>query len=288
METGQPSRTALATAHARAYHQIAPEPRVLTDPLAAAIAGVRAEELSEAAIAAPGESSADAGLPRLRRLWVAGRSRSAEDTIADAAADGVRQAVILGAGLDTFAYRNPHAGLRVFEVDHPATQAWKRERLAQAGIEAPASLTFAPVDFETATLADGLAAAGFARDEPAVFVWLGVVMYLARDTVRATLRYLGDQAPPVRLVADYLCPPSAAAPEYRAALEARAERVAALGEPWRSYFTAAEMTTELRAAGFTEVDDHNAPDLLADYVGRAELGPDPELLHARIVRAIRS
>ncbi|WP_107656167.1 class I SAM-dependent methyltransferase [Nocardia suismassiliense] len=288
METGQPSRTALATAYARAYHQVAPEPRVLIDPLAAAIAGVRAEELSEAAVATPGESSADAGLRRLRRLWVAGRSRLAEDTIAEAAADGVRQAVILGAGLDTFAYRNPHVDLRVFEVDHPATQTWKRERLAQAGIEVPASLTFAPVDFETATLADGLATAGFARDEPAVFVWLGVVMYLARDTVRETLRYLGNQTTPMHVVADYLCPSSAAAPEYRATLEARSERVADLGEPWLSYFTGAEMTAELRAAGFTEVDDHNAPDLLADYIGRTEVGPDPELLNARIVRAART
>ncbi|QBS45064.1 class I SAM-dependent methyltransferase [Nocardia sp. CS682] len=288
METGQPSRTALATAYARAYHQVAPEPRVLTDPLAAAIAGVRAEELSEAAVAPPGESAADAALQRLRRLCLAARSRFAEDTIADAVADGVRQAVSLGAGLDTFAYRNPHAGLRVFEVDHPATQTWKRMRLAEAAIEVPGSLTFAPVDFETATLAQGLAAAGFARDEPAVFLWLGVVMYLAPDTVRGTLRYIAEHAAPVRVVADYIGPPSAAAPEYRAALAARAERVAALGEPWLSYFTAPEMAAELRAAGFTHIDDRNSADVLADFIGRAELGPDPDLLNSRIVRAGRT
>ncbi|MFI6996065.1 class I SAM-dependent methyltransferase [Nocardia sp. NPDC050175] len=286
MEVGKPSRTALATAHARAYHQIAPEPRVFTDPLAAAIMGLTAAELTDQTIAAT--AGEDIAFHRVRRLLMASRSRFAEEMVADAVADGVRQVVILGAGLDTFAYRNPDPTLRVFEVDHPATQAWKRQLLAAAGIAIPDSLTFAPIDFETETLATGLASAGFARDRPAAFVWLGVVMYLTRDAIQSTLRYLAEQATPVRLALDYIPPASDAAPEHRAQLQARADRLAALGEPLLSHFTAAELAAELHAAGFDGVEDLSAPDLIAGYVGQDELGPEPERLHARVARAIRN
>ena len=93
---------------------------------------------------------------RPMRLFIAARSRFSEDTLAACVARGVRQVVVLGAGLDTFSLRNPHAGVRVFEVDYPATQGWKRERLTQAGLAMPSSLTFAPVDFERQSLAEGL------------------------------------------------------------------------------------------------------------------------------------
>ncbi|MFB8280106.1 class I SAM-dependent methyltransferase [Nocardia colli] len=286
MKTGKPSRTALATAHARAYHQIAPEPRVFADPLAGPIMGLTPEELTEQTIAAA--AGQDIAFHRVRRLFMASRSRFAEETVAAAVADGTRQVVILGAGLDTFAYRNPDPALRVFEVDHPATQAWKRQLLADAGITVPDSLTFAPIDFESETLATGLAAAGFDRDQPAVFVWLGVVMYLTREAIRSTLGYMAEQAAPVRLVFDYIPPAADAAPEHRAQLQARADRMAAVGEPLLSSLTAAELAADLRAAGFDEVEDFSAPDLIASYVGEAELGPEPERLHARIARARRT
>ncbi|MFG1795999.1 class I SAM-dependent methyltransferase [Nocardia sp. NPDC049149] len=288
MQGGRPSRTALATARARAYHQIAPDPRVFTDPLAVAITGHSADELTDLSVAAIADASpTDVALQRLRRLSIAGRARFGEDTIADAVASGVRQAVILGAGLDTFAYRNPHQELRVFEVDHPSTQLWKRQLLADAGITVPDSLTFTPIDFENATLASGLAAAGFDRSQPAVFIWPGVVMYLTLDSIRATLRYIAEQATPVRLVLDYLLPFAEAAPELRAQLEVRAARVASVGEPWLSYFTTAEMAAELRAAGFDTIEDHATPEALAGYVGRAELGPQPDMLHSHLIRAGR-
>ncbi|WP_433664458.1 class I SAM-dependent methyltransferase [Nocardia sp. CA-128927] len=284
MEVGKPSRTALATAHVRAYHQIAPEPRVFTDPLAVSIMGLTAAELTDQTNAAT--AGEDVAFHRVRRLFMASRSRFAEETVAEAVADGARQVVILGAGLDTFAYRNPDPTLRVFEVDHPATQAWKRQLLAEAGITVPDSLTFAPIDFESETLATGLASAGFAGDQPAVFVWLGVVMYLTREAIQSTLRYMAGQATPVRLVLDYIPPASEAAPEHRAQLQARADRMAALGEPLLSHFTAAELAAELRAAGFDSVEDLSAPDLIAGYVGQDELGP--ERLHARVARAVCS
>src|SRR5918998_893984 len=203
MREGRPSRTALATACARAYHQIADEPRILTDPLAIAITGVGLDEIIERETTGD-QPTADPTMPQRRRLFLAARSRFAEDTIAAAVAAGTRQVVVLGAGLETFAYRNPHSGVRVYEVDNPDTQAWKQNRLEAAGIAIPRSLTFVPVDFESTTLSDGLAATDFDRNEPAVFMWLGVVMYLTMDAIRATLRFVAGQATPVQVVFDYL------------------------------------------------------------------------------------
>ena len=115
--------------------------------------------------------------------WVCVRSRYAEDIVEQQAGTGVGQYVILGAGLDTFAYRRPGPGLRVFEVDHPATQAWKQRGLAGLGVAIPDNLVFVPVDFERQELGPALEEAGFALAEPAVFSWLGVTMYLTPDAI---------------------------------------------------------------------------------------------------------
>ncbi|WP_458688519.1 class I SAM-dependent methyltransferase [Nocardia tengchongensis] len=296
MDNEGPSRTALVTAYARAYHQIADRPRILTDPLAAPLLGVTADELTEFGRLAddrPG-SGADLGILRLgvsdrpRRLFFAARARFAEDRVAEAVAAGVRQVVILGAGLDTFAYRNPHPGLRVFEVDHPATQAWKHQRLAASGIDQPDRLTFVPVDFETDTLAPRLAAARFSRTDPAVFVWLGVVFYLTPDAARTTLEYIAGQSEPVEVIFDYLR--SADTAEDRAQLQARAQRAAAVGEPWFSYFTPDDIAAQLRTLGFTDIEDHAAADLITGYLdGSTEFDGEPprSLRPVRILRASR-
>lgn len=291
VETGRSSRTASATAHARAYHQIADEPRVFEDPLALRILGMRPDELSErdtATLDHPdgNRSSGQWG----RRLFLGARARFAEQVVAEAVADGTAQVVILGAGLDTFAYRNPYPGLRVFEVDHPATQAWKRRLLDEGGISVPDSVAFAPVDFETGTLADGLAAAGFARDESVVFVWLGVVMYLTMDAIAGTLRYIAEQGGTARVVLDYLR--SATSPAERAAQQARAELVASVGEPFRSYFTPAEIAELLSSIGFTEIEDHDAPALISGYLDAplpvsAFSGIPPRLVRATAHRRSR-
>src|SRR5260370_909933 len=177
VQAGQPSYTARGAAAYRAIHQTLEGGAIFSDPFATKI-------LDDETRARLDETAADPSL-RPWRLFIAARSRFSEDTLAACVARGVRQIVVLGAGLDTFSLRNPYAsqGVRVFEVDHPATQGWKRERLKQAGLAIPRSLTFAPVDFERQSLADGLKAAGFHADRPAFFQWLGVLPYLSRDAV---------------------------------------------------------------------------------------------------------
>ncbi|MEU4429447.1 class I SAM-dependent methyltransferase [Nocardia rhamnosiphila] len=285
MDNDGPSRTALITAYARAYHQIADRPPIFTDPLAARLLGVTAEELTESGTT---DSLGLAVGDRSRRLFFAARARFAEDAVAAAVATGVRQVVILGAGLDTFAYRNPSPDLRVFEVDHPATQAWKRERLTAAGIDRPETVTFVSVDFETSTLATELESSGFDRTDPAVFVWLGVVFYLTPDAAHATLEYIAGQAQRVEVIFDYLQP--AVGEEDRAYQRVRADRLAAAGEPVRSYFTPDDLAAQLRALGFTDLEDHSAPDLVAGYLdGSAAFGGEPPraLRANRILRASR-
>ncbi|GHH42289.1 hypothetical protein GCM10017774_38420 [Lentzea cavernae] len=147
-ENGGPSRTALITAYARAYHQVEDRPKIFDYPLAARPLGYAQDELPSLGTVGT-ERLSGAMTDRPRRLFFASRTRFAEDAVTAAVAAGVRQVVVLSAGLDTFAYRNPHPDLHVFEVDHPATQAWKRERLAVAGIDTLDTLTFVPVDFET-------------------------------------------------------------------------------------------------------------------------------------------
>ncbi|MEU1545812.1 class I SAM-dependent methyltransferase [Nocardia sp. NPDC005745] len=287
MDNDGPSRTALLTAYARAYHQIADRPQIFTDPLAARLLGVTADELVELGTPTTNHLGDGAG-DRPRRLFFAARARFAEDAVATAIAAGVRQVVILGAGLDTFAYRNPLPDLRVFEVDHPATQAWKRERLTAAGIDLPETLTFVPVDFETHTLAEGLESTGFKRTDPAVFVWLGVVFYLTPNAAHATLEYIAGQAQPVEVVFDYLQP--ADSDEDRAHQQARADRLAGVGEPVFSYFTPDDIAAQLRALGFTDLEDHSAPDLVTRYLDGSEGfgGEPPRALRAiRILRASR-
>ncbi|MET8649088.1 class I SAM-dependent methyltransferase [Nocardia aurea] len=278
MQVGQPSRTAMAVAHARAYHQVADEPRVFTDPLAVRIIGesvVRSNEFDD---------GLDRDLARRRRLFIAARSRFADDVVAEAVAAGTDQVVILGAGLDTSAYRDPHPDVCFFEVDHPDTQAWKRRRLAETGIAIPPSLTFAPVDFEQSTLASGLASAGFDRARPAVFVWLGVTMYLTLPSIHDTLRYIADQGGAAEVVFDYLYPAATATPEYGTAQRERADRVAAVGEPWLSYFTADRIRADLVDSGFARVEDRSAAQLLAVYgIGTTASPADsgPHLVRAR-------
>lgn len=281
------SRTALATAYARAYHQVADKPPILNDPVAGRLAGVTTEDLLAAP--EPTEDQPGSGVTyRPRRLFFAARARFAEDRVAVAAATGVRQVVILGAGLDTFAYRNPFPDVRVFEVDQAATQAWKRQRLADSSVDIPDTLTFVPVDLETQSLSAELKAAGFSRDESAIFVWLGVVYYLTEDAVSSTLDYIAGQAPPTEVVFDYLQP--ADSDNARKQLKDRERRVAAAGEPWFSYFTPTEIAQRLTGVGLIDIDDHSAAQLIDSYLdGPAEYENNtPEALRAsRILRARR-
>jgi methyltransferase (TIGR00027 family) len=185
---------------------------------------------------------------------MAARSRYTEDRLAEAVESGVSQYVVLGAGLDTFAYRNPVAALRVLEVDFPATQDWKRRLLADAAIRLPDQLTFVPLDFEHRTLAEGLLAAGFDSREPAFFGWLGVVPYLTRDAFLATLQTIARQAAGSAVCFDYALAPEGFSAQRRAVFDALAARVAAVGEPFQLFFTPEELEGELRSAGFTRIE----------------------------------
>jgi methyltransferase (TIGR00027 family) len=188
------------------------------------------------------------------RAFMATRSRYAEDRLADAVAKGVAQYVILGAGLDTFAYRNPFAALRVFEVDFPATQVWKREMLAEAGIALPGNLTFVPLDFEHKALAEGLAEAGFDAGSAAFFGWLGVVPYLTLDAFRATLNAIAQLPAGSAVSFDYALAPETLSPVGRKAFDALAGRVAAAGEPFQLFFTPQTLEAELCRAGFHRIE----------------------------------
>jgi methyltransferase (TIGR00027 family) len=268
VETGQPSRTAYSAARYRAAHQILEQGRIFTDPLAGPILGASRDELL-------------ADEPRrAMRFFVSARSRFAEDALASAVASrGITQLVLLGAGLDTFAYRNPHPELRVYEVDHPATQAWKRHRLSEAGIAIPPSLTYVGVDFERESLASRLE-----LDGPAFFFWLGVVPYLTRAGFDETLGFVAAGAGN-EVVFDYAQSPARMSPERRAALEARAARVARIGEPWLTYFEPEEIGAELRARGFADVEDLGPAQLAARFFNRRDVPPDTPGGH--ILRARR-
>ncbi|WP_311625474.1 class I SAM-dependent methyltransferase [Streptomyces mooreae] len=283
MEAGQPSRTAMRTAHARARHQADPQ-RFFTDPLASKILHL---DLAPDALLPP----SDDPIARHNIRFVAARSRFAEDSLASAVAAGTRQAVVLGAGLDTFAHRNPHAGLTVFEVDHPDTQEWKRQQMAAAGIALPPSLVFAPVDFERDTLAEALDAAGLDRTRPAFFIWLGVTPYLTRDAVLATLRCVAEHTAPVEVVFDYYLEPSSAMPpELRAAYETATRRVAEFGEPWLSHFTPDGLADELRAMQLDDIEDFTGPELLARYLGEPapDGDADADVFGGHVLRAGRA
>lgn len=221
---------------------------MFSDPLAVRILGEDADTIA---------ADAEKYVPgRRMRIFIAVRTRFAEDALRVAVEAGVRQLVVLGAGLDTYAYRGTERDrLRIFEVDHPDTQAWKRERLTEAGIPLPGNLTFAPVDFERHTLAEGLAAGGFDPAQPAFFTWLGVVPYLSREAIDATLGYIANLTAGAHVVFDYGNPPDSVSAEARAVHDVLAARVAELGESFQTFFETDDLRQRLLKLGFTNIDD---------------------------------
>src|SRR5690242_13310121 len=249
---GQPSQTAMTAAAARAAHLLVDaEPRIFADSLAALLLG----DLAETFIGYHRQYS-DHPLLAGTRAQATCRSRFTEDQLALAAARGTAQYVILGAGLDSFACRSELAGrLRVFEVDHPATQQRKRALLAAAGLAEPPTLTWVPVDFEKDELIASLTAAGLDPAAPAFVSWLGVTMYLTAEAIGATLASLSRLAPGSELVTDYMLTADlrdADGVTYADLVMPDSER---RGEPWLSFFTPEQMTGLLARHGFTGVRD---------------------------------
>jgi methyltransferase (TIGR00027 family) len=259
------SQTALTAAAARAAHLLVDaRPHIFADPLAGALLGDDAEILLRYHLE-HGDHLVLAGA----RAQVVIRSRVTEDRLAEAVGRGVEQYVVLGAGLDSFAYRSPLAArVRVFEVDHPGTQRDKRSRLASGGVAEPPSVRFVPVDLERQPLVGALLAAGFDPARPALVSWLGVTMYLTREAVRQTLSVFAGFAPGTEVVFDYMLP----APLRDEAGEAYVEQVGAVaahrGEPWLSFFAPDEVADLLAAAGFGAVQQAGQRESLPDRLWR--------------------
>ena len=245
-----PSHTALTAAAARAAHLIVDNaPTIFADPLASPLLGEQADELI-------GYHRAHSThlVPSAARAQVTCRSRYAEDRLADSAARGITQYVILGAGLDSFGYRSSLARrMRVFEVDHPATQQWKRSRLAAARIPVPGSVTFVPADLEAGPLTQRLSQAGFDRSRPAQVSWLGVTMYLTEEAIGRTLAELGGLAAGTEVITDYMLPAGLRDEIGSTYAELVSPVAAEWGEPWLSFFAPGDMSARLERHGFGSV-----------------------------------
>jgi methyltransferase (TIGR00027 family) len=267
MIEARPSTTAHRVAMRRAAHQLFDNPRVLEDPIALPILGEETQSRLRLQ-----EREARGRAQASFRAFMVVRSRFAEDELKTAVARGASQYVILGAGLDTFAYRNPFTPqqLRVFEVDHPATQAWKRKRLTSGNIVVPPpeALAFASVDFETQSLADGLAQADFDPGRVTFFSWLGVTPYLTKPAMDSTLSFIARCAKGSGVVFDYVCEKRRMGILGRLAFERLARRVAMAGEPFKLLFDPDALIAEMRGMGFSHFEGLGGEQLNARYFAR--------------------
>ena len=281
MEPSRPSRTALRVALRRAAHQLFDaRPLILDDPIAVPLLGRAYHEELQRTPQRP-----DRPHSRSLRAWLVARSRFAEDSLTASVAAGIMQYVLLGAGLDTFALRNPHPNLRVFEVDHPATQAWKRHLLYDGGFTLLDTAHLVPVDFERDRLDTALAESGFDPREKTFFAWLGVVPYLTLASFRNTLSFIEAMPRGSGVVMDYGQPRAVLPPLEQLAHDSLADRVRLAGEPFQLFLTPAEMASEL--ARFQHVDDLGTRELNDRYFrargdGLALLGSAPRLVHATL------
>jgi methyltransferase (TIGR00027 family) len=253
MKQDKPSHTAQHMALIRAAHQVLDKPLVMADPIALRLVGT--DGLAEINA---GGMKFNTRITRHLRAFAVARGRIVEDELALAVAKGVRQFVVLGAGFDTFAYRNPYVdkGVKVFEVDHPNTQALKRQKLFDAQIIVPESLTFVPVNFEKDELGTKLNDAGFQSSQASLFSWLGVSMYLPQVAIEQILRYVQTQAAPgSTIIFDYIAPLSSAPLLTQMRLRVLAGLLALKGEPWRTYFAPLELAALLKSIGFRESEN---------------------------------
>jgi methyltransferase (TIGR00027 family) len=264
--TPEPDSTAVRTALWRAMHvAVDPPPHVLEDEI-----GLK--------LAAPDDRwrdrpDMDAGATRPFRASIVARARFIEDLVEEKAASGVGQYVILGAGLDTFAQRRPEIAsrLKVFEVDQPAHQAWKRDRLMELGWGVPDWLQLVPVDFAGESWRERVADAGFEAGQPAVVVSTGVSMYLTKEANVAALRQVATLAAGSTFATTFILPLELADPDVRPGLQLAANGARASGTPFISYFTPNEMLGLARDAGFREARHVSAAELAQRYfAGRTD------------------
>ena len=263
----------MGVAWLNAAHQVIDSsPRILDDPVVVRLVGATVEAIAERRelFQVPWAHSV--------RAHVVLRTRFAEERLKEAIQLGVRQYVILGAGFETFAYRQPAwaTGLRVFEVDQPGTQAAKRKRLMAAGIAVPGNVTYVPVDFEAESLADGLRRGGVQLDQPAFVAWLGVTMYLTEPAIDAVLRTVTALPPSTEITFTFAQPPQRESDMRRG--PSPAERAAAVGEPWVTFFEPDALERKLMTLGFSTVRFLEPAEASARYFqNRADSLPAPTL-----------
>jgi len=256
----------VVTAVARALYRDEPGPVIFDDDLALGLAG-------EEGLALAARLRTELPWPDVLAFcrWMCIRSRFTEDLVERAISRGVGQYVILGAGLDSFAYRRGDLmdRIRVFEIDHPASQSWKQDRLRDLRLQIPDSLVFAPVDFERQTLQDGLASAGFSFARTAVFSWIGVTMYLTLAAIEATLETISQCVPGSQVVLTFNQPHhllDRSALEVTRSFEAIAS---GLGEPFVSLFAPDQIEGLLRSHGFGDIVHFGPQEARAAWYGGA-------------------
>jgi methyltransferase (TIGR00027 family) len=260
-QTAAPDSTAVRVALWRALHvQIDPPPHVLEDEVGLRLVAPHDDWRSR--------PDMDPHFTSRFRASIVARARFIEDLVIEEVSRGVEQYVILGAGLDTFAQRKPEIAsrLRIFEVDRPGPQTWKRQRLIELGFGIPERLRLTPVDFEGGgAWWQGLSAAGFDAGQPAIVTSTGVSMYLTKDAIMATLRQVAALVPGSTLVMSFLLPLELADPEDRPGLQLAEKGARASGTPFISFFTPAEMLTLARESGFRQVQHVSAATLAHRY-----------------------
>ena len=280
MRAAEPSTTAKRTAVARGEHRLLDSaPWILNDPFALMLVGAEWRQIYDARAARHHER-----VWRDARAWVVARSRYAEDRLEERP---FTQYVILGAGLDSFSWRRPDLlhTLRVFEVDHPATQTWKRERIATLALPTSDHHVFAPVDFETESVRDGLDAAGFDWSVPTMFSWLGVTAYLDVRAIETMLRNVASAVPASEIVLTY-SPPESSLDEFSREFRSILLRVAAdAGEPLITMLSPADASTLVERCGLRVVDHPDHDDIHQRYFAARNDGLTPHN-HECLITAI--
>jgi methyltransferase (TIGR00027 family) len=275
------SRTALATATMRAAHRMMDGTLILDDSIAAALLGPHASQQIQ-----ENKERYQGPVSTALRAHVVLRSRYTEDRLKIAMARGIQQYIIVGAGLDTFALRQPTwaQNIAIVEVDHPATQTAKRNRIAAAGLALPPNLRFVAVDFEQESLRGALLGNGVDTTQSTFFSWLGVTMYLTEPAIDAALNTMASFPAGSEVVLTFSEPPENKSLLATAANAALSKHVAELGEPFISYFEPAAMQTKLLRSGFSSVEFLSAADAQSRYFQDSTLLPPRR---TGIVTAIR-
>jgi len=238
----------------RAAHQLLEQPPVFVDPIALPILGdAKTDVIDKLEIHKDPLSSA-------MRIAIAVRSRFAEDERKHVQGQ-IHQYVILGAGLDTYAYRNKNLDERIFEVDLPTTQSMKKVRVEALAVSPPATLAYVACNFEKDELEKSLIAAGFDKNQKAFFSWLGVVPYIDMTAIEQTLQFVGECTPGSILIFDYIVHPTNLNPMENKVLNILSAHLAAGGEPLKSFFDPQQLAQKLADSGFRKIDDIS-PDYL--------------------------